>query len=147
MNYHKAMKNMLAWKCPFCILKPEEIISDYEHFVVIVARAPYCEDHLLLIPKEHDILLREMPHKRHIQMYEIVDERTEKLHKYHEDVTLLLRDWKIEWHTGKSQNHIHFHLIPDYDIWNQSNKINPSRKFFDDDEYIAITNKIRDKYC
>ncbi|NOZ44310.1 MAG: HIT domain-containing protein [bacterium] len=116
MNYQEAIQLHPKKWCPFCHIKKDEIIKEYSRFFVIPSRAPYCEDHLLIIPKEHDILLHEMPHERHIQMYKIVDERTEKLHRYHKDVTLMLRDGKVGGTTGKSQNHIHFHLIPDYDI-------------------------------
>ncbi len=146
MNYRSYMESHPDWWCPFCHLNKTEIIKEYQHFVVIPTRAPYCEDHLLIIPKEHDILLHDMPLPRHQEMYHIVDDRAEKLHHYHEDVILLLRDGKVWWHTGKSQNHIHFHLLPDYDFWWESDSGSIDRKFFDEDEYMGLVDKIKNKY-
>jgi len=146
MNYYKAIHMHPDGRCPFCHLKKEEIIKEYSHFVVIATRAPYCEDHILIIPKEHDVLLHEMPHPWHIQMFEILDEWNEKFHRFYNDTTFLLRDGKVNGTTWKSQNHLHFHLIPNYDIADAEKLWSSDRKFFNDKEYLELTKRMKEKF-
>jgi diadenosine tetraphosphate (Ap4A) HIT family hydrolase len=79
-------------------------------------------------------------------MFKIVDERNEKLHRFHEDITFLLRDGKVGGHTGKSQNHIHFHLIPDFDLAEAETKSDVNREFFEQEEYETLVTMLKKKY-
>jgi diadenosine tetraphosphate (Ap4A) HIT family hydrolase len=68
------------------------MVYENEHLFVIPARAPYVQDHLLIIPKRHVVLLRDMTHTELQSLHELVDFWTAKLHVRHETVNLLLRD-------------------------------------------------------
>jgi len=72
------------------------MIHENEHMYIIPARAPYVEDHILIIPKRHVIFLKELTHPELISLHELVDIRTNKLHTKHEAVNLLLRDGLAE---------------------------------------------------
>jgi diadenosine tetraphosphate (Ap4A) HIT family hydrolase len=59
---------------------------------VVPARAPYCKDHILIVPKRHVCLLKALTHEEIIQMFQLVEKRDKKLRKYHKNISLLLRD-------------------------------------------------------
>jgi len=122
------------------------MIHENEHMYIIPARAPYVEDHLLIIPKRHVVFLQELTHPELISMHELVDIRTNKLHTKHEAVNLLLRDWLANKKSEKSVNHLHFHLIPDCPIWNKEWKDWENREFLDEKTYITITQTIKQLY-
>jgi len=146
MDYHKAMAQYPKWRCPFCNLKAGEIIQTYKHFYVIPTRAPYCEDHLLIVPQKHICLLKDMKSEQHIELYQIVDEWAAKLHKQYADVDLLLKDGLVGGHSWKSQNHLHFHLIPDYELWWQNKSEDIKREFLEEDKYQKIVKRIQSQY-
>ena len=89
------------------------MIYENERMFIIPARAPYVEDHLLIIPKRHVTLLNELTHPELQDLHSLVDIWTTKLHANHEAVNLLLRDGLAGGISQKSVNHLHFHLIPD----------------------------------
>lgn len=78
--------------CPFCNEKKEDILENRKYFYVIPARAQYCKDHILIVPKRHVCLLKSLEHKELLQMFELVDKWDKKLRKYHKNISLLLRD-------------------------------------------------------
>ena len=131
--------------CPFCHETHPHMIHENEHMYIIPARAPYVEDHILIIPKRHVIFLKELTHPELISLHELVDIRTNKLHTKHEAVNLLLRDGLAEWKTKKSINHLHFHLIPDCPIGAEE-KSWAEREFLDDQTYLTITETIKEIY-
>jgi diadenosine tetraphosphate (Ap4A) HIT family hydrolase len=98
------------------------MIYENEHMYVIPARAPYVQDHLLIIPKRHVVLLQDMNHPETQSLHKMVDVRTKKLHRKHPDVNLLLRDGPENGKLDKSVNHLHFHLIPDCSITENTGK-------------------------
>lgn len=147
MQYWEILANIKEKKfCPFCQEKHEHMIYENEYMYIIPARAPYVEDHLLIIPKRHVVLLQELTHPELISLHELVDIWTNKLHTHHEAVNLLLRDGLAEKKCQKSINHLHFHLIPDCPIWETTGKNEPNREFLDEQTYINITQIIKQTY-
>lgn len=133
--------------CPFCQETHPHMIHENELMYVIPARAPYVEDHLLIIPKRHVILLQELTHPELIALHELVDIRTNKLHTRHEAVNLLLRDGLAD--TSKSEKsigHLHFHLIPDCPIGEKTGKGEANRVFLDDPQYTILSQTIKQIY-
>ena len=130
---------------PFLHITKYETVDETENFFVIPARAPYVENHLLIIPKKKVYLLKELSTEEQIEMFELLELWDINLHKIHKDVSLLLRDGLVWWNTEKSVNHLHFHLIPDCPIWAESLN-DSSRKFYEDDEYIELVKKIKNKF-
>lgn len=92
MQYHEVLQTLGKNFDPFLHIKKEEIVDETENFLVIPARAPYIENHLLVLPKKKMYVLNEMSHEEYIEMFELLENRNIKLHKNHADVNLLLRD-------------------------------------------------------
>ena len=131
--------------CDFCHESHPYIIYENEYHFIVPARAPYVDDHLLIIPKRHVILLKDMTHPEIISLHELVDTWAIKLHKNHQAVNLLLRDGLVSEISGKSINHLHFHLIPDCPIGADDKSLS-DREFFDNETYIMVTKKIKEQY-
>lgn len=112
---------------------------------IIPARAPYVEDHLLIIPKRHVVFLQELNNEELIDLHELINIRTIKLHTRHEAVNVLLRDGLAEGKTKKSINHLHFHLIPDCPVWAEEWN-SQKRKFFDEKSYRNMAETIKQTY-
>jgi len=131
--------------CPFCQEKHPHMVYENEHMFIIPARAPYVEDHLLIIPKRHVTLLQELTHPELQDLHSLVDIWTNKLHTNHEAVNLLLRDGLADGISQKSVNHLHFHLIPDCPVGSEGND-GPNSEFLDEQIYIFITQTIKQNY-
>lgn len=145
MLYHEALQQLWENFDPFIHIKWYEVVDESENFFVIPARAPYVPDHLLIIPKRKVYVLKSLTHQERDEMYELIEKWTIKLHKKHNDVNLLLRDWLVWGLTEKSVNHLHFHLIPDCPVWAWELSW-WNREFFSDDEYAYITESIKKSY-
>lgn len=147
MKYEQALKQLGKDFDPFLHLEKDELVDETERFFVIPARAPYVENHLLIIPKRKVYVLRELTGEEKEEMYDLVDKRSRKLHTLHNWVNLLLRDGLVgNWDTEiqKSVNHLHFHLIPDCPIWNEFST--SDRRWYSDEEYLDLAKEIRIKF-
>lgn len=145
MKYEQVLKQLWKDFDPFLHVKPEEIIEESTYFFVLPARSPYADDHLLIIPKRKVYVLRELSNEERLDMYDLLEKRSKRLHTAHRGVNLLLRDWLVwDWDTEiwKSINHLHFHLIPDCSI-STDKVLWHDRKFLSDDEYIWTVKQIK----
>lgn len=127
--------------CPFCHEKPENILQEGKHFLVLPARAPYIKHHILIVPKRHVNLLATLTHAELFEMHKLVDTWTRNLHKKYKDVSLLLRDGLVKDITiNKSINHLHFHLLPNVGvhIMNATHPRGGDRKWIEDKAYTKI---------
>ncbi len=146
MLYHDALQTLNAKNiCPFCSEKGEHKLFENEYMYIIPARAPYVEDHLLIIPKRHVTLLQELTHEELQSLHALIDKWAKKLHTKHKDVNLLLRDGLVWGVTEKSVNHLHFHLIPDCPVGSEG-RDGPEREFLEDQEYAILTQKLKETY-
>lgn len=148
MKYSQALKELGKDFDPFLHLEKWEIIEESKYFFVIPARAPYVENHLLVIPKRKVYVLRELTNEERLEMYELLEKWSKLLHTKHTGVNLLLRDWLVGENYGeiwKSINHLHFHLVPDCPIWAE-NLSNDDRHFFDDEEYLDLAKNIKQTF-
>ena len=116
MQYREYLLNVLKGDCPFCDIKKEFILEKWKHFTVILSRAPYTKDHLLIVPHRHIIRMKEIKPEERWTLIPLIEKWTKKLEKLYQEVNLLLRDWVANWTSGKSINHLHFHLVPDCEI-------------------------------
>lgn len=117
MQYNDYLLNVLKDVCPFCDIKKEYILEKWRYFTVILARAPYIKDHLLIVPNRHIVRLKEIKSEERKTLVPLIDKWIKKLEKIHKEVNLLLRDWVANWIAGKSIDHLHFHLVPDCEIF------------------------------
>jgi diadenosine tetraphosphate (Ap4A) HIT family hydrolase len=92
MEYNQALQSFNKTFCPFCNEKPENIVEITNYFYILATRAPYTQDHLLVVPRRHICLIKDLKNKEAKEMYDIIEKRTERLHKKHKDIDLLLRD-------------------------------------------------------
>ena len=132
--------------CPFCNEKKEDMLENKKYFYVIPARAQYCKDHILIVPKRHICLLKSLTHEELEQMIYLIDKWDKKLRKYHKNISLLLRDGLSKEKIWKSINHLHFHLIPDHIVYVMNDKNAEDRKFYDNNDYNKLAEKMKKRY-
>ena len=107
MNYKEFRKTIN--KCPFCDLPKEEIVKENDSAIVLLARAPYIKDHLLVIPKNHVFKLPELNEKERKELFELVFWAQNNIEtKYHTFSTFYREGENV----GKSVSHAHFNIIP-----------------------------------
>ncbi len=147
MKYNEALQTLGKNFDPFLHILKNEIIDETEWFFVVPSRAPYVKNHLLVIPKRKVYLLKDLKENEKIEMFKLLEKWTTKLHKIHPDINLLLRDGLVWWKTGKSVNHLHFHLIPDCSIWAEWQLNSIERKWYDETEYEIIVKEIKSNFC
>ena len=136
MKYSEIYKYNIAHNlCPFCDLPSSFLLEKSDYFFVTYARAPYVKDHLLIIPNRHVVLWNSLSHEEVKNLMDLVSKWTGILHKKHTDIALLLRDWFIWGSWGKSVDHMHFHLIPDVEVWSIKG-CGPSREFLTEKDLI-----------
>jgi diadenosine tetraphosphate (Ap4A) HIT family hydrolase len=143
MKYDDYLLKVLKDECPFCDIKKEYILEKWKHFTVILARAPYTKDHLLIVPNRHLVRLREIKPEEWWTLIPLIEKRTKKLEKIHSEVNLLLRDWVANWVLGKSVDHLHFHLIPDIPIYSATWWWN--RRVYSDFQTVKKTAELKEK--
>lgn len=92
-RYEDVVKNFEKGHfCPFCNEKKQDMLENRKYFYVIPARAQYCEDHILIVPKRHVCLLKSLTDEELKQMLSLINKWDKKLRKYHKNISLLLRD-------------------------------------------------------
>lgn len=102
--------------CPFCEEKDVYAIDENEYAVVLPARAPYREDHILICPKRHGDFLQEYSQRELEDLYSLLTKWEVLLQKKHGEVVTFLRQGKNFGTTGKSLSHLHRHIIPQFKI-------------------------------
>ena len=78
--------------CPFCSEEKETMLEESKYFYVIPARAQYCVDHILIVPKRHICLLKSLNHEELEEMMDLINKWDNKLRKHYKNISLLLRD-------------------------------------------------------
>lgn len=138
-------ENLQALHCPFCSPKAEILIDQNDHFQVLLARAPYTPDHLLIVPIRHLIYMHELSATELDSAMALVQKRIDILHLTYPDVNFLLRDGKVSWNIGKSVDHLHFHLIPSIEIGPHLSK-SRHRYYFSDSQYIKLIKDFKKQF-
>jgi diadenosine tetraphosphate (Ap4A) HIT family hydrolase len=109
MFYKTFIKNIT--KCPFCNLEDNEILKENKHARLILAKAPYTKDHLLVVPKRHAITLKELTKQEKESVDSLVNLAMTKIQKQYHDASILYIEGNMK-KIGKSIEHIHYHIIP-----------------------------------
>lgn len=144
MQYQDYLLKVLRDECPFCDIDKKRIVEKWKHFTVVLARAPYVNDHLLIVPNRHLIRLWEITNEEWWTLVPLIEKWTKKLEKVHNEVNLLLRDWVANWVLWKSIDHLHFHLIPECQVYASNSWWN--RKIFSDYLLEKKTLELKNKY-
>lgn len=138
-------QNIQALTCPFCETSDKETIDENADFKVILARAPYTPDHLLIIPHRHLIYMHELSSQELNSAMNLIKKRMDKLHLTYPDVNLLLRDGTVGGNIGKSVDHLHFHLIPSITLGGQISKMR-HRAYFDKKQYQELIKDFKSQF-
>lgn len=130
--------------CPFCELKREEIVKGNKYAVLILGRAPYCKDHLLVTPRRHRLTLNELSAAERKGVDDLRNWGMKKLHKKYRNVTVLYREGNLS-EVGKSVEHLHYHLIPELQI-GAINGAWKKRRFFSEKKYLEKTQRFKENF-
>lgn len=148
MNYKSHVEMMAKDKrCPFCEEKKIFTIDENEYAFVLPARAPYHQDHILVCPKRHIDFLEELSPQETQDIHALFTKRAMILHKKHWETVSFLRQWTNRWPTGKTISHMHWHIIPHFQIlygWDQASSDN--RVLYNDDEMNTVINQLKELY-
>jgi diadenosine tetraphosphate (Ap4A) HIT family hydrolase len=144
MKYDDYLLKVLKDECPFCDIKKDYILEKWKHFTVILSRAPYIKDHLLIVPNRHLVRMWEIKSEEWETFIPLMEKWMKKLGKVHDEVNLLLRDWVANWIIWKSIDHLHFHLIPWCPVYSTNSWWN--RKIFSDHQLTKETAELKLKY-
>lgn len=142
MKYTQYLKTLTF--CPFCNLEEKEILKKNKFAKVILAKAPYHTDHLLVIPNKHALKMSDLTNREKLSVFELISWAQINLEKYHKNLSILYREGdKIK--IGKSIDHFHVNLIPDEQIGSIS--VNAKdRLVFSQDKYVKETKHVREKF-
>lgn len=141
MEYQSYLAQQQDKSCPFCTLEKQHLLDEGDEFIVLLARAPYIADHLLIVPKRHIVLFNDFNEKELSELTQLIKKRMQVLRQRYIDINLLLRDGFTGGKIGKSQNHLHFHLIPSMDI--MQNTVLEHREYLDNIAYLQATMDFR----
>ncbi len=129
MLYNELLATTRA--CPFCDYDTDRIIKKEKNAFLTYSLAPYCKHHLLVIPYRHIENYDELENEEKKDMDELLTSGIKYLKSLgHEGYSLLLRNGKS---TGKSVDHLHYHIIPTIEIGSLVNN-NIDRIVMSDDE-------------
>ena len=143
MKYCDYLLKVLKDECPFCDIKKEYIIEKWKHFTVILSRAPYTHDHLMIVPNRHLVRIWEITQEERWTLVPLIEKWIKKLEKIHSEVNILLRDWVANWTLWKSINHLHIHLVPDIPIYSAHSW--GDRKIYSDYQLAKETKLLKTK--
>lgn len=144
MKYDDYLLKVLKDECPFCDIKNEYVIERWKYFTVLLARAPYIKDHILIVPNRHLVRLSEISPKEWWDLVLTIEKWMRKMETIHSEVNLLLRDWKVNWVLWKSIDHLHFHLVPDTQIYASTGGL--SRKVYSDYQFLKETSLFKSRF-
>ena len=140
MKYDDYLLRVLKDECPFCDIKNEYVVEKWKHFTVLLARAPYIKDHILIVPNRHLVRLSEITPKEIL----VIEKWMREMETIYSEVNLLLRDGVANWKVGKSIDHLHFHIVPDIPIYSTNSWWN--REIYTDYQLEKETTAFKAKF-
>jgi diadenosine tetraphosphate (Ap4A) HIT family hydrolase len=140
MFYTEYLKKLKT--CPFCILNKKEIFASNKSSDLVLSRAPYTKDHMLVVPKAHKRFIGDLTPKEKKDVEKLLMKGIELLHKKHKNVSVLYREG-VDKEVGKSISHMHFHLIPDM-VLGASDSHPDTRTFLSEEDYIKEIEKLKE---
>ena len=141
MEYLEFLK--LPGPCPFCNLKKDEIIFENDFGKIILSRAPYHKNHILIIPNKHVFSLNELNDKELCDLHLLERVGIRLISKKYSNYSILYREGLK---TGKSVNHLHINIIPELKMaYTKERKF--KRYVYTCKEYVYFTNEFKKKFC
>lgn len=99
--------------CPFCTLKPSQILMQNQHAKAFYDKYPVQQGHLLIIPNRHIETYFDATEKEILAIHQLIHKGKQQLNEtfspdgYNIGVN-------IGEYGGQTIPHLHFHLIPRY---------------------------------
>ncbi|HRI35863.1 MAG TPA: HIT family protein [bacterium] len=114
MSYRKYLETKKEIPCIFC---SEEFrattVRSYDQWFVVPNRAPYCADHLMIVPHAHFERVGDISSEAWIEFALVMREVSDWIYsRDHGGYNLLVRDEQVPGAVGKSIPHLHFHIVP-----------------------------------
>ena len=126
--------------CPFCNLSEEQIILENKTAQLLFANFPYTRFHLLVIPKRHSENILQIKENELRDLNSLINLGFQILDKIgYENYSLLLRNGD---HSGKSVDHLHYHLLPQIELHYTTQKIADNREKISKANLQVLRNKI-----
>ena len=144
MQYKDYLLKVLKWECPFCGIKKEYIVEKWKHFTVLLSRAPYTRDHIMIVPNRHLIRMWEITSEEWSTLVPMLEKWMRKVESIHGETNLLLRDWVAEWKLWKSIDHLHFHIVPNVPVYSTNSWWN--REIYTDHQLVKETAAFKAKF-
>ncbi len=140
MLYEKYLEKLKV--CPFCSIKKNEVLKQNKNAILILAKAPYTKDHLLVVSRKHALKLKDLTKQQKEDIEKLINYGMKLLNKKYNNVTILYREGNKK-QAGKSIDHMHYHLIPKMKIG--SININwKKRKIYSDKDYAKKIKEFKD---
>ena len=125
--------------CPFCD-GANKVVKETPLAYLTYALAPYTKHHLLIVPKRHVEMLHDVTRN---EMDDILDLQHFGMGVLqllgHHSVTALVRQGES---TGRSVQHVHYHLIPEIRIGDLDHEGN-ERRVMDEKDVDALMEELK----
>ncbi len=144
MRYDDYLLKVLKDECPFCGINKDYIVEKWKHFTVLLSRAPYTRDHIMIVPNRHLIRMWEITQDERWTLVPLIEKWMRKVESIHGEANLLLRDWVARWKLWKSIDHLHFHIVPDVPIYSTNSWWN--REIYTDHQLVKETAAFKAKF-
>ena len=145
MKYNYYVKNILWDKCPFCNLRADWILEEWKLFSVILSKAPYTENHLLIIPNRHFVLLDEMTENELNDLVYLIKKWMKNLKQIYDEVNLIYKDGIVWGSIWKTVDHFHVHLVPKIHIPVRELDTQWERQIYSDMQIAKKTKELKNK--
>jgi len=100
-------------RCPFCDVAPERVVAHNSLAIAIGDGFPVSEGHTLVVPREHEAHLFDLPGQTQAALWQLVGEVRNEL-----QLDLLPAGFNIGLNdgvaAGQTVMHVHIHVIPRY---------------------------------
>ncbi|MEN9622168.1 MAG: hypothetical protein RLZZ67_602 [Candidatus Parcubacteria bacterium] len=126
-------------ECPFCLPATRALLEN-EHAYLTYAKAPYHNDHLLVIPKRHVMRILDLEIKEQAAIDALIREALKALDTLGDQrYSVLARDGKADGF-NKSVDHLHFHVVPEVRLGDLDH-FGHEREILTDEEIVQVTEK------
>lgn len=126
--------------CPFCKTDKKFMIYENKSCFITPARAPYVENHLLIIPKKHITQFHGLRYKEKSDLFDLMVFGIDLLKKKYSGVEVIYKEGELA-SAHKSIAHSHIHLIPRKTIHKKSKS--DKRYFLTEKQTINKVNEIK----
>lgn len=102
---------------------------------------------MLVCPYQHGELISDYNDEQLASIMELIFKWERFLYKRHQEVVVFLRQGKVGGKTGKSVHHLHWHIVPHFQIvYGGSQEGSDQRTVYNDTEYMQRSQTLQKLY-